>query len=46
MRDLSIHTGALTVHLEDNTDYISVVDSKRVTPRVKHIGFPVCFLQE
>ena len=25
---------------------ISVVEDKRVTPRVKHIDTPVCFLQE
>ena len=26
--------------------FISVVEAHRVNPRVKHIGIPVCFLQE
>ena len=34
---LVIHTVAPTVHLEDNTSCISVVEYKIVTPRVKHI---------
>ena len=46
MRDLSLYTGAISVHWEDNTNCISVVEAKRVTPRVKHIDIPVCFLQE
>ena len=46
MEALSLYTGAPTVHWEDNTSCISVVESKRVTPRVKHIDIPVCFLQE
>ena len=32
MEALALHTGAHTVHWEDNTSYISVVKSKRVTP--------------
>ena len=43
---LSLHTGAPTVHWEYNTSCIYNVDSKIVTPRVKHIYIPVCFLQE
>ena len=46
MEALALYTGAPTVHWEDNTSFISVVESKRVTPRVKHIDIPVCFLQE
>ena len=46
MKDLALYTGAPTVHWEDNTSCISVVESKRVTPRVKNIDIPVCFLQE
>ena len=37
MESLALHTGAPTVNLEDNTSCISVVEEKRVTPRVKHI---------
>ena len=46
MKALALHTGAPTVHWEDNTSFISVVEAKRVTPRVKHIDITVCFLQE
>ena len=46
MEALSLHTGAPTVNWEDNTSCISVVESKRVTPRVKHINITVCFPQE
>ena len=46
MESLSVHNGAPTVHWEYNTSCISVVESKNVTPRVKHIDIPVCFLQE
>ena len=46
MEALSLHTGAPTVHWEYNTSFISVVEAKVVTPRVKHIDIPVCFLQE
>ena len=31
---------------EDNTDCIYFFEAKIVTPRVKHIDIPVCFLQE
>ena len=43
---LEIHTNAPTVKWEDNTSCIYVVESKRVTPRVKHIDITICFLQE
>ena len=46
MEALALHTGAPTVHWEDNTTFISVVEAKNVTPRVKHIDIPVCFQQE
>ena len=46
MKALSLHTGAPSVHWEYNTSFIYVVEAKRVTPRVKHIDIPVCFLQE
>ena len=46
MEALALYTGATTVHWEDNTSCISVVEAKRVTPRVKNIDIPVCFLQE
>ena len=43
MEALALYTGAPTVHCEDNTSCISVIEAKRVTPRVKHIDIPVCF---
>ena len=46
MEALSLHTGAPTVHWEYITSCISVVGSKIVTPRVKQMDIPVCFLQE
>ena len=46
MEALALYTGTPTVHWEDNTSCISVVEDKIVTPRVKHIDIPVCFLQE
>ena len=46
MEALALHTGAPTVHWEDKTSCISVVEAKRVTPRVKQIGIPVFFLQD
>ena len=45
-KPLKIHTGAPTVHREDITNCIYVVEAKIVTTRVKKIGIPVCFLQE
>ena len=41
MKALELHAGAPTVHWEDNTSCIYVVEDKRVTHRVKHIGIPV-----
>ena len=46
MESLWIHTGAPTVNWEDNKSCISIVKSKRVTPRVKHIDIPVYFIRE
>ena len=44
MEALALDTGAHIVHFEDNTSSIYVVEAKTVTPRVKHIDIPVCFL--
>ena len=46
MEALALHKGAPTLHWEDTTSCISVVEAKRVTPRVKHIYIPVYFQQE
>ena len=46
MESLALQTGATTVYWENNTSCISVVEAKIVTPTVKHIDIPVCFLQE
>ena len=46
MEALALHTGAPTVNWDDDTSCIFVVEDKIVTPRVKHIGIPFCFLQE
>ena len=46
MESLALHTVAPTVHWEDNTSYIYVVEAKIVAPRVKQIDIHVCFLQE
>ena len=46
MEALVLHNGAPTVHWDDNTSCISVVEAKIVTPRVKHIDIPVYFLQD
>ena len=46
MEALAIHTGAPTLHWEDNTIFISAVEAKMVTTRVKHLDIPVCLLQE
>ena len=46
MEALALHTGAHTVHWEDNKSCISVVKYKIVTHIVKHIDIPVYFLQE
>ena len=36
MEELSLHSGAKTVHWEDSTSCLSVVEDKKVTPRVKN----------
>ena len=46
MEALVLHTGEPTVYWEYNTSFISVVEAKIVTPRVKHIDIPVYFLPE
>ena len=46
MEALALHTGAPTVHWEDNKICISVVEAKIVTPIFKHIDIPGCFLQD
>ena len=46
MEYLALHNGAPTLHWEDNTSCISIVEAKIVTPRVKYIDIPICFLQE
>ena len=46
MKVLALHTGSPTVQWEENTSFISVVEAKIVTLRVKNIDIPVCFLQE
>ena len=46
MEALALHNGAPTVNWEDKTSFICVVQAKRVTPRVKHIEIPVCFIKE
>ena len=45
MEALALHTGASTLHWEDNTSFISVVEAKIATHRVKHIDITVFFLQ-
>ena len=46
MEALALHNVAPTVHWEDRTSCISVVEAKIVTPIVKHIDIPVYFLRE
>ena len=46
MEALALHNGSPTVHWEEKTVFISVVEAKIVTPRVKHIDITVWFLQE
>ena len=46
MESWSVHTGAITWNWEDNTSCIYIVESKRVTPRVKHINIPVYFYKK
>ena len=46
MESIALQTGAKTVHWEDNTSCISIVEAKAVTPILKNIEIPVCSLQE
>ena len=46
MEALALHTGAPTILWEDNTSCISVVEARIVTPRIKQIEIPICFIQE
>ena len=46
MEALSLHTGAPTVHWEDNTSYIFAVEAKKFTNRVKHIDIPIYFYKK
>ena len=46
MEALALHTGAPTVNWEYSTSYISVVEAKIFTHRVKHIDITVCFILE
>ena len=46
MEDLVIHTVSPTLHWEDNTSCIYVVEVKQVTIGVKHIETHVYFIQE
>ena len=46
MKTLALHTVSPTLHWEDNTSCISVVESKIVTPIFKNMGITVCFIQE
>ena len=46
MEALELHTGAHTVHWEETTSCISVVEAKIFTLRVKHIDITVFSLQE
>ena len=44
MESLALHTVTPTEHWEYNTSCIYAVQDKIVTPIVKHIDIPVCFL--
>ena len=46
METLALYTGSPTVCWKYNTSHTSVVGDKRVTPIVKHVEIPVCFLLE
>ena len=45
MEALALHTGEPSKLWEDKKSFISIVESKIVDPRVKHIDITVCFLQ-
>ena len=44
MEAVALHTGAVILHWEDNTSFISVVEAKIGTPIVKHIYIPLFFI--
>ena len=46
MEALALNTVSPTVHWEDDTSCIYVVEYKTFRPRVKKINITVCFLQE
>ena len=46
MEYLALQRGEPTVHREDTTSCIYVVEAKIVIPSAKHIDIPVYFLQE
>ena len=46
IESLAIHTGSPTVNWEENTSYISVVEDKIVTPRVKHLDIHIYFYKK
>ena len=46
MEALALHTGEPTVHWEDNISYISVVETKNVSNKVKRNDINVYFLQQ
>ena len=45
MEALALHTDMTTVHWEDNTSYVYVVEANKVTPIVKHVEIAFFFLQ-
>ena len=45
MEALALHIVAPTVHFEENTCIIYVVEDKTVTYSVKYIEITVCFIQ-
>ena len=45
MEALALQNGAPIVHWEENTSFVSIVEAKTLTPIVKHIDIPVCFMQ-
>ena len=46
MEALALHNGASKVYWEYSTSCIYVVETKRVTPRVKYIDITVYFIKE
>ena len=46
MEALSLHTVAPTIHWEENTSFIYVVEANIVTLLVENMANPVCFILE